>query len=157
MYVQRTCSKSKIRCRGEPRTSGGRVTLSVATADPPSPNSAPPRARIRQRLSIARSYDPSRENDPCLGAGGITPISSCNGPSTPADCLQETLYGMGRRDCSTLTLSMAERDFAEIQLDILETLSQLKRATDPKLRQKLLTQMRTLLAEADSVLLESAK
>ena len=51
---------------------------------------------------------------------------------------------------------MAERDFAEIQLDILETLSQLKRATDPKLRQKLLTQMRTLLAEADRILLESA-
>ena len=63
---------------------------------------------------------------------------------------------MGGRDCSTLTLSMADRDFAEIQLDLEETLSQLKRATDPKLRQQLLTQIRTLLAEADRILLESA-
>jgi len=51
---------------------------------------------------------------------------------------------------------MADRDFAEIQLNLKETLSQLKGATDPKLRQQLLTQMRTLLAEADRILLESA-
>jgi hypothetical protein len=51
---------------------------------------------------------------------------------------------------------MADRDFAEIQLDLKETLSQLKTATDPKLRQQLLTQMRALLAEADRILLESA-
>ena len=43
---------------------------------------------------------------------------------------------------------MPERDFAEINRNLDETLSKLRAANDPTLRHKLLREMRDLIAEA---------
>ena len=47
---------------------------------------------------------------------------------------------------------MSERDFAEVQRALDQTLAKVKQTTDATLRQELLREMRRLLAEADDIL-----
>jgi hypothetical protein len=68
--------------------------------------------------------------------------------------LLETLYGIPGVDCSNLSRSMAERDFAQLEKDLEQAVSKLKETRDPKLRRRLLQDLRRLLAEADHILFE---
>lgn len=49
---------------------------------------------------------------------------------------------------------MFQPDFAELQADLERTLTRLKATKDPQQKRQLLLQMRALLAEADSLLLD---
>jgi hypothetical protein len=46
---------------------------------------------------------------------------------------------------------MTDRDFRQVQQELDEVMSKLKRAKEPKLRRDLLQEMRRLLAEAERV------
>jgi hypothetical protein len=51
---------------------------------------------------------------------------------------------------------MTHRDFRQLQRALEEALSKLKETKEPKLRRNLLLEMRSLLAEADRLLLDGA-
>jgi TATA-binding protein-associated factor Taf7 len=49
---------------------------------------------------------------------------------------------------------MTERDFVQLEKDLEQAVSKLKETRDPKLRRRLLQDLRRLLAEADHILFE---
>lgn len=71
--------------------------------------------------------------------------------------VQKTLYGTEHYHCKTVSRRMTDRDFRQLQDDLEESVSKLKRTDEPQRRRDLLLEMRLLLVEADRLLLDMSE
>jgi hypothetical protein len=71
--------------------------------------------------------------------------------------VQKTLYGIEHYHCRTLSCPMTDRHFRELQDDLEEAVSELKRTDEPQRRRDPLLEMRLLLVEADRLLLDRSE